>query len=176
MWQNSICGKTKQLRIWHNLQTPKLKNSKCDNSKTQNVTKLKNSKCDNTQKLTKLKNTKCDKNKKNKWKRDKTKDSKDVQNQTLKMWQNANTEKKSKLPHLLLKIFLKLLWLHATYFSPFINLVFCWYRDIQDSVWQLIAYKLLYKILVFLNNMKIMLMKNINQPFFQVLIPMAACQ
>ena len=78
-------------------------NSKCDNSKTQNVTKirmwqLKNSKCDKTiklkmwqtsrtQKETKLKNSKCDKTQE--WKK---KSTQNVTTQKLKMWQSLPTQ------------------------------------------------------------------------------------
>ena len=76
MWQNLKSDKKK-------LKLTKLKNSKCDNSKTEHVTKLKKWKCEKTQKF------KCDQTKK-KLASSKNEEKKkwDKKLKKLKMWQD----------------------------------------------------------------------------------------
>ena len=86
MWWNSKCDITKKVtKFKKNQIVKKLKNSKCDNSKTQNVTEPTNPKRDKTQKLKcdKTQRTKCDTTQKlNMWLIFKKNEI------TLKMWQN----------------------------------------------------------------------------------------
>ena len=104
--KNSKYDNTQKIKKWfkkikcYKIKNSKFENSKCDESKTQNVTELKYQKCDNTQtlkkwrkinkKVTKLHHSKCDKTQKIKmW-----------ENSKLEMWHKSKTQNVTKLKNL----------------------------------------------------------------------------